>query len=130
MLDRVPRHLRQSGAPTLGLGCDAPFSTIRRSRLPRTMHAVFVALRDLWRSKLRFGLLAGAIALLVFLLLFLNTLSATLLGFFVGAIENNSAEVLVYEDTARRNLQASRLDQSVVDEVAAGTGCCRRGSHW
>jgi putative ABC transport system permease protein len=86
------------------------------------MHAVFVALRDLWRSKLRFGLLAGAIALLVFLLLFLNTLSATLLGFFVGAIENNSAEVLVYEDTARRNLQASRLDQSVVDEVVAVPG--------
>ena len=83
---------------------------------------MFVALRDLWRSKLRFGLLAGAIALLVFLLLFLNTLSATLLGFFVGAIENNSAEVLVYEDTARRNLQASRLDQSVVDQVAAVPG--------
>ena len=83
---------------------------------------MFVALRDLWRSKLRFGLLAGAIALLVFLLLFLNTLSATLLGFFVGAIENNSAEVLVYEDSARRNLQASRLDQSIVDQVAAVPG--------
>ena len=83
---------------------------------------MFVALRDLWRSKLRFGLLAGAIALLVFLLLFLSTLSATLLGFFVGAIENNSAEVLVYEDTARRNLQASRLDQSVVDQVAVVPG--------
>jgi putative ABC transport system permease protein len=83
---------------------------------------MFVALRDLWRSRLRFGLLAGAIALLVFLLLILNTLSATLLGFFVGAIENNSAEVLVYEETARSNLQASRLDQSVVDQVAAVTG--------
>jgi hypothetical protein len=67
---------------------------------------MFVALRDLWRSKLRFGLLAGAIALLVFLLLFLNTLSATLLGFFVGAIESNSADVLVYrtprDKTSRR----------------------------
>lgn len=83
---------------------------------------MFVALRDIWRSKLRFGLLAGAIALLVFLLLFLNTLSATLLGFFVGAIENNSAEVLVYEDTARGNLQASRLEQSVVAEVGAVPG--------
>ncbi len=83
---------------------------------------MFVALRDLWRSRLRFGLLAGAIALLVFLLLILNTLSATLLGFFVGAIENNSAEVLVYEETARSNLQASRLDQSVVDQVAAVPG--------
>jgi putative ABC transport system permease protein len=83
---------------------------------------MFIAIRDLWRSKLRFALLAGAIALLVFLLLFLNTLSATLLGFFVGAIENNSAEVLVYEDTARGNVQASRLDLSVVDEVMVVPG--------
>jgi putative ABC transport system permease protein len=83
---------------------------------------MFIALRDLWRSKLRFGLLAGAVALLIFLLLFLNTLSATLLGFFVGAIENNSSEVLVYDDMARRNLQASRLDPSVVSDVAAVAG--------
>lgn len=83
---------------------------------------MFIAIRDLWRSKLRFGLLAGAVGLLIFLLLFLNTLSATLLGFFVGAIENNSAEVLVYEDTARRNLQASRLEPSVVGEVSAVPG--------
>ncbi len=83
---------------------------------------MFIAIRDLWRSKLRFALLAGAIALLVFLLLFLNTLSATLLGFFVGAIENNTAEVLVYEDTARGNVQASRLEMSVVDEVMAVPG--------
>ena len=83
---------------------------------------MFIAVRDLWRSKLRFSLLAGAIALLVFLLLFLNTLSATLLGFFVGAIENNSAEVLVYEETARGNVQASRLDQTVVEDVALVAG--------
>lgn len=83
---------------------------------------MFIALRDLWHSKLRFGLLAGAIGLLVFLLLFLNTLSTTLIGFFIGAIENNSAEVLVYQDTSRQNLQASRLEPVVVDEVAAVPG--------
>jgi putative ABC transport system permease protein len=83
---------------------------------------MFIALRDLWRSKLRFSLLAGAVGLLIFLLLFLNTLSSTLLGFFIGAIENNSADVLVYEDTARRNLQASRIDPSAVGEVAAVPG--------
>jgi putative ABC transport system permease protein len=83
---------------------------------------VFIALRDLWRSKLRFGLLAGAVGLLILLLLFLNTLSATLLGFFIGSIENNSAAVLVYEDTARRNLQASRLAPAVVGDVATVPG--------
>ena len=83
---------------------------------------MFIALRDLWRSKLRCGLLAGAVGLLVFLLLFLNTLSSTLLGFFVGAIENNSADVLVYDDTARRNLQASRVDAALVDEILTVPG--------
>ncbi len=83
---------------------------------------MFIALRDLWRSKLRFSLLAGAVGLLIFLLLFLNTLSSTLLGFFIGAIENNSADVLVYEDTARRNLQASRIDQSAVGEILTVPG--------
>lgn len=83
---------------------------------------MYIALRDLWRSKLRFSLLAGAVGLLIFLLLFLSTLSSTLLGFFIGAIENNSAEVLVYDDTARRNLQASRIDPSAVDAVAAVPG--------
>ena len=37
--------------------------------------------------------IGGAVGLLIFLLLFLNTLSSTLLGFFVGAIENNSADL-------------------------------------
>ena len=123
------RELTQPGGQVRRrLPCDCTADIARwadRSEgLPRAVpwRTMFVALRDLWRSKLRFGLLAGAIALLVFLLLFLNTLSATLLGFFAGAIENNSADVLVYEDTARRNLQASRLDQSMVDQVAAVPG--------
>ena len=89
---------------------------------------MFIALRDLWRSKLRFGLLAGAVGLLILLLLFLNTLSSTLLGFFIGAIENNSAAVLVYEDTSRRNLQASRLAPAVVGEVETVPGVAAAAS--
>lgn len=81
-----------------------------------------LALKELTRSSLRFGLLAAAISLLVFLLLFLNTLSGTLLGFFTGAVENNSADVLVYDSGSRRNLLASRLDPAVVDEVARVPG--------
>ena len=51
-----------------------------------------LGLRDLQRAKLKFGLLGGALALLVFLLLFLTTLAATLLGFFTGAVKHNSAD--------------------------------------
>jgi putative ABC transport system permease protein len=72
---------------------------------------------DLRRARLKFGLLSGALALLVFLLLFLNTLSSTLLGFFTGAVEHNTADVLVYNAGARRNLQASRLPPDTVERV-------------
>jgi len=45
-----------------------------------------LGLLDLLRARLRFGLLAGALAVLVFLVLFLslNTVSASLLGFLTG----------------------------------------------
>ena len=81
-----------------------------------------LGLRDLQRAKLKFGLLGGALALLVFLLLFLNTLSMTLLGFFTGAVKHTSAQVLVYNASARRNLQASRLSPGTVERVRAVPG--------
>lgn len=76
-----------------------------------------LAFTELRRAKLRFGLLTGAVGLLVFLLLFLNTLSGTLLRFFVGALENNSAQVLVFDATARRNLLVSRVSPADIDQV-------------
>lgn len=84
-----------------------------------------LALSELSRSRLRFGLLAGAVALLVFLLLFLSTLSSTLLASLTGAIENTSADVLVYDDGARRALDASRVDPEVAAQVAAVDGVAR-----
>ncbi len=81
-----------------------------------------LGLRDLQRAKLKFGLFAGALALLVFLLLFLNTLSTTLLGFFTGAVKHDSAQVLVYDAAARRNLQASRLAPGTVERIGAVAG--------
>jgi putative ABC transport system permease protein len=86
-----------------------------------------LGLLDLFRAKLRFGLLAGALAVLVFLLLFLNTISATLLGFLTGALQHNSADVLVYSVASRRNLQASRLDPSLLAKVRAVPGVAAAG---
>lgn len=74
----------------------------------------------MWRSRLKFGLLAVAVGLLFFLLLFVNTLSSTLLDRFVGAIENSSADVLVFDSDAQETIPASRLvsgDVSRVGEV-------------
>ncbi|RIK10909.1 MAG: peptide ABC transporter permease [Acidobacteria bacterium] len=76
-----------------------------------------LAFTEIKRAKLRFGLLTGAVGLLVFLLLFLNTLSGTLLRFFVGAIENNSAQVLVFNGSARRNLLVSRVSPAEIEQV-------------
>ena len=81
-----------------------------------------LGLRDMLRARLKFGLLGAALALLVFLLLFLNTLSSTLLGFFTGALRHSTAEVLVYNRSARQNLQASRLEPSTVAELSAIPG--------
>ncbi|MDH4117323.1 MAG: ABC transporter permease [Acidimicrobiia bacterium] len=84
-----------------------------------------IAFKDIWRSKLRFSLLAGAVGLLFFLLLFLNTLSSTLLGSFVGAIENGSADVIVFAEEAQATIPGSRLDESVVGAVAEVSGVVR-----
>lgn len=81
-----------------------------------------LALKELWRAKLRFGLLTGAVSLLVFLLLFLVTLSQNLVGALIGAIRELDADVLVYDDAARRNLLGSRVDPALVDRVAEVDG--------
>ncbi|MCC6437174.1 MAG: ABC transporter permease [Acidimicrobiales bacterium] len=68
---------------------------------------MFLALKELQRAKVRFGLLIAAVALLVFLILFQQSLQNGLLTSFVGAIRNQSAEVLVYRTDGRRILQGS-----------------------
>lgn len=79
-------------------------------------------LREIWRSKLKFGLLAAAVGLLFFLLLFVNTLSSTLLDQFIGAIENSSADVLVFDADAQATIPASRLTPEDVERVAGVDG--------
>jgi putative ABC transport system permease protein len=70
----------------------------------------------------RFALLAGAVALLVLLLLFFQAVAGTLTAELTGALSRQDGEVIVYADTARRNPQASVLAPDVVDRVAAVEG--------
>lgn len=86
-----------------------------------------LALREILRTKLRFSLLAGAVGLLVFLILFQSTLLSTLLSFFSGALESQSAQVVVYSDDARKNPEGSILPLATVDEVAAVPGVAAAG---
>lgn len=86
-----------------------------------------LALREIVRTKLRFSLLAGAAGLLVFLILFQSTLLNTLLSFFSGALESQSAAVVVYSDDARKNPEGSILPLSTVDAVAGVPGVAEAG---
>ncbi|MCU0284305.1 MAG: ABC transporter permease [Candidatus Nanopelagicales bacterium] len=86
-----------------------------------------LALTEMKRAKLRFGLLTAAVALLVFLIVFLSSLSGALLRAFTGAIESLPADGLVYSETSRANAQASRLAPATVGEVAAVPGVAAAG---
>ena len=90
--------------------------------VPRTLDPVNLALTEMKRAKLRFGLLTAAVALLVFLIVFLSSLSGALLRSFTGAVESLPADGLVYSEASRANIQASRLDPSVTEQVSAVEG--------
>lgn len=86
-----------------------------------------LALLEMRRAKLRFGLLIGAVSLLIFLVLFLSALSGALLNSFTGAIKNLDADVLVYSSSARDNIQGSRLEPKVVSQVQSVPGVAAAG---
>lgn len=87
-----------------------------------------LAVTEMQRSKLRFGLLTAAVSLLVFLIIFLSSLSGALLRAFTGAIESLPADGLVYAESSRANVQASRLDPRVTQQVQAVPGVADVGA--
>lgn len=64
-------------------------------------------MHEIRRAKVRFSLLAGAVGLLVFLILFQQALLTGLINQFIGALKHQSGEVLVYNGQARKNLEGS-----------------------
>lgn len=88
---------------------------------------MFLALKEMRRAKVRFGMLIGAIGLLVFLVLFQQSLQNGLLTGFVGGIRNQSAPVLVYSVDGRRNLQGGAIVPALEQQVRAVPGVARAG---
>ncbi len=86
-----------------------------------------LAMAEIRRAKLRFALLIGAVALLVFLILFQQSLAGSLLGQFTGGLERQSASVLVYNAEARRIVDASRVLPQQIRAVAAVEGVAEAG---
>jgi putative ABC transport system permease protein len=85
------------------------------------------ALGEIRRAKLRFALLIGAVALLLFLILFQQTLAGSLLGQFTGGLQHQSASVLVYNADARRSVDGSRLMPDQIAAVAQVDGVAASG---
>ena len=93
----------------------------------RSFMQMFLALREMRRAKVRFGLLIGAIGLLVFLILFQQSLQNSLLRGFTGAIRAQSAPVLVYSTDGQRTLQASVLTPELEELARSADGVGEAG---
>lgn len=88
---------------------------------------MFLAIREIRRARWRFLLLTGAVGLLVFLILFVQALTGALISQFIGALEHQSGEVLVYSAQARKNLEGSVVPPATVDAVARVRGVAQAG---
>lgn len=88
---------------------------------------MFLALREMRRAKARFALLVASVGLLVFLILFQQTLQNGLITSFVGAIEHQSAPVLVFSVDGRRNLQGSVIAPPLEQTIRNTDGVGRAG---
>ena len=88
---------------------------------------MLLARAEITRAKARFGLLAGAVGLLVFLILFQQALLSGLVGSFIGAVENQNSPVLVFGEQARKNVEASFLSERQATAVAGVEGVVESG---
>jgi putative ABC transport system permease protein len=83
---------------------------------------MFLAFKEMARAKVRFALLVAAIALLVFLILFQQSLQNGLITGFIGAIREQSAPVLVYSVDGQRVIQGSVITPQMQEQVRAAPG--------
>jgi putative ABC transport system permease protein len=83
---------------------------------------MFLAFHEIRRGPVRFSLLALAIGLLLFLVLFQQALQNGLITSFVGALRNQSAPVIVYSLDGQRTLQGSTISDDVEGAVRSVEG--------
>jgi putative ABC transport system permease protein len=83
---------------------------------------MYLALREMRRATSRFGLLVGAVGLLVFLILTQQALQDGLISSFVGAIRQQSAPVLVFSTDGQKTLQGSVISPPLEEAIRAVDG--------
>jgi putative ABC transport system permease protein len=79
------------------------------------------------RAKVRFGLLISAIGLLVLLILAQQAIQNGLITSFIGAIERQSAPVLVYSVDGQRTLQGSIITPPLEQKIRSTEGVGESG---
>ncbi len=79
------------------------------------------------RARVRFGLLISAIGLLVLLILAQQAIQTGLITSFIGAIEKQSAPVLVYSVDGQRTLQGSIITPPVEQQIRSTEGIEKSG---
>ena len=88
---------------------------------------MFLALREMRRAKVRFALLISAIGLLVLLILAQQAIQNGLITSFIGAIERQSAPVLVYSVDGQRTLQGSIITPPLEKTIESVDGVAKAG---
>ncbi|MGB3953699.1 MAG: hypothetical protein WBL05_00180 [Brooklawnia sp.] len=79
---------------------------------------MFLAVKEMLRSPVKFTLLGVAVSLLVFLILVQQALATALVTSFNGALKNQSAPVLVYATDALRAPQGSVITPDMATEIS------------
>lgn len=88
---------------------------------------MFLAVKEMRRAKVRFGLLISAIGLLVLLILAQQAIQTGLITSFIGAIEKQTAPVLVYSVDGQRTLQGSIITPPLEQKIRSTGGIARSG---
>lgn len=88
---------------------------------------MFLAVKEMRRAKVRFGLLISAIGLLVLLILTQQAIQTGLITSFIGAIEKQSAPVLVYSVDGQKTLQGSIITPPLEKTIRSTRGISKSG---
>ncbi len=88
---------------------------------------MFLALKEMRRAKVRFGLLISAIGLLVLLILAQQAIQTGLITSFTGAIEKQSAPVVVFSVDGQRTLQGSIITPPLEKKIRSTEGIAKAG---
>lgn len=88
---------------------------------------MFLAVREMRHARARFSLLVVAIALLLFLILVQQALRDGLIDAFIGAINRQSAPVLVYPVDGQRTLQGSVITGPLQRTIQSTSGVGEAG---